>query len=332
MPSPARTAPRRLSRYVDGDGRHRELIARPGAGGSLLVLDRDATTLCDERLVAHLGPEEPAENAVLVCRLYMEDASGRWCRALTPQDLETVPGEEEGARSAPGWVAPGETCAGCEGQGAWCLRHEGRCYRLMPFPDRDRDLPQLRWASQPANGEGPWRPLSLRDVLERWERYEPIWGLTARACEGRCEFGQANGQPARVREGRCEDRRENGLTAPVRVRACAGGHAVSVTTLAAELGRLRASAMVLNRGLREAVLEAVNERGLSLGEISLRCGMARREPGGRLSGETSWLARRVGLMSHGGGNRRAARWVHSDVLALIARQGLGVSPREVEVQ
>ena len=38
---------------------------------------------------------------------------------------------------------------------------------------------------------------------------------------------------------------------------------------------------------------------------------------------------RLGMMPEGG-RARPTPWVHSDVLALIARDGLGLSPREVE--
>jgi hypothetical protein len=31
------------------------------------------------------------------------------------------------------------------------------------------------------------------------------------------------------------------------------------------------------------------------------------------------------------GTSRPARWIHSETLALIAREGLGLSPNEVEV-
>jgi hypothetical protein len=54
----------------------------------------------------------------------------------------------------------------------------------------------------------------------------------------------------------------------------------------------------------------------------------KRDPRGNGSGETSWLARRVGLIADGGASNP---WVHSDTLALIARDGLGVAPREVEL-
>ena len=67
-----------------------------------------------------------------------------------------------------------------------------------------------------------------------------------------------------------------------------------------------------------------------MSEIAIRCGRIKRDRRGNVSGETSWLARRIGLLPEGGGDEPTP-WVHSDVLALIARDGLGVSPREVEL-
>jgi hypothetical protein len=51
---------------------------------------------------------------------------------------------------------------------------------------------------------------------------------------------------------------------------------------------------------------------------------------GKESGETSWLARRLGIAPESGKNTPTP-WIHTDVLALIARRGLGISPREVEL-
>ncbi len=70
--------------------------------------------------------------------------------------------------------------------------------------------------------------------------------------------------------------------------------------------------------------------GISASEIAIRCGRVKRDSRGNVTGETSWLARRIGLAPEGGGSTPTP-WVHSDVLGLIARRGLGVSPREVEL-
>ena len=87
---------------------------------------------------------------------------------------------------------------------------------------------------------------------------------------------------------------------------------------------------MLDRGLRESVLDAVERQGLSMSEIAIRCGRVKLDRNGNESGETSWLARRLGLLPEGGRDAPTP-WVHSDVLALIARCGLGISPREVEL-
>ena len=78
------------------------------------------------------------------------------------------------------------------------------------------------------------------------------------------------------------------------------------------------------------VQSAVKHRGLSMSEIALRCGRTKRDRAGRVSGETSWLARRIGQAPEGG-EQHPSPWVQSDVLALIAREGLRVCPREVEL-
>lgn len=105
---------------------------------------------------------------------------------------------------------------------------------------------------------------------------------------------------------------------------------VTITTLGTELRRLGGSRIVLNRLLRETVLETVRSHGLSMSAIALRCGRVKRDGRGNVSGETSWLARRIGLLPPAG-DAAPTPWIHSDVLALIARRGLGIDPREVEL-
>lgn len=108
-----------------------------------------------------------------------------------------------------------------------------------------------------------------------------------------------------------------------------GDRGIAITTLGCELKRLESSPIVLNRLLRRAVLDAI-AAGLTMSAIALRCGRVKRDQRGNVSGETSWLARRIGLLSEGGG-LKPTPWVHTDVLALIARRGLGIDPREVEL-
>jgi hypothetical protein len=154
---------------------------------------------------------------------------------------------------------------------------------------------ELRWHREPRGRGGALRCLSAREVIGALEAYEPVCALTRAAV-------------ARYRS----DRR------------------VSVATLSLELRRIESSPIVLNRRLREAVLEAVSERGVSFSAIAMACGRVKHDSRGNHSGETSWLARRVGLLPcvPGAGPNP---WVHSDTLALIARDGLGIAPREVEL-
>jgi hypothetical protein len=152
------------------------------------------------------------------------------------------------------------------------------------------DPPELRWVRD--RGE---RPVSIRSVVGTVEDYEPARTLS--------------------------------LAAVARHRRTPG---VTITTLGTELRRLGGSRIVLNRLLRETVLETIRAHGLSMSAIALRCGRVKRDGRGNVSGETSWLARRIGLLP-AGGDAAPTPWIHSDVLALIARRGLGIDPREVEL-
>jgi hypothetical protein len=154
---------------------------------------------------------------------------------------------------------------------------------------------ELRWHRDSGRREDSPRCLSARDVIGALEAYDPVCAVTRAAVE--------------------------------RFRA---DRQVSVATLSVELRRVQSSPIVLNRLLREAVLAAVAEHGISLSAIAMACGRVKRDERGNGSGETSWLARRVGLLPAAPGGRPNP-WVHSDTLALIARDGLGIAPREVEL-
>lgn len=152
---------------------------------------------------------------------------------------------------------------------------------------------QLRWTRTGADGER--RPVSVRHVVGTLEAYEPALILTRRAIED-----------ARDALGPRTDR------------------------LRGEMERLSTSRIVLNRGLREAVLAQIGSGQLTFSEIAARCGRVKLDHRGKSSGETSWLARRIGLRPDGS-TGLPTPWVRSEVLALIARQGLGVCPHEVEL-
>ncbi len=270
---------RLLGGYTDRDGQPREVIARPGAAGSTLVVDRERESRGDQRLVAHLGGDEPAGNAVLVCDRYLQDAaSGRGrCRALDAEDGRIAPFEQ------PHEVEQTLLHA-C---GAELIDRLGFSYALEEVCSA-LSIPELRWH----RGR---EPVSVREAIGSLESYEPVRALTLRALS---LHGRSN--------------------------------AISTTVLRAELTRMHESPIVLNRRLREVVLATVERQQLSMSEIAIRCGRVKRDRKGNESGETSWLARRVGLLPEGG-RTTATPWIHSDVLALIARHGLGISPREVEL-
>lgn len=170
---------------------------------------------------------------------------------------------------------------------------EGHVYRIRELPAFET-MGELRWTrSREPGREFGFDAVSFRDVVAAVEAYEPARTLTTQALT-RCA---KNLSTRRLRE---------------------------------EYERLIGSPIVLNRGLREAVQRELRFGVLSMSEIAHRCGRIKRDRRGNEAGETSWLARRIGLMPEGG-EQKPGPWIHSDVLALIARDGLGVCPREVEL-
>ena len=274
-----------LGRYTGREDRLRQVVALPGAWGSVLVVDRDASTLGDRRLVAHLAADEPRCNAALVCEHYLRDPAGRWCRNVIQEDLEVEPFPEEAETGPAGEAVP---CA------AELTDTHGRAYSLE-LHAAGMSIPELRWCRCPAAEQCSPEPISMREAIASLESYEPVRTLTRRA------LALHRDDPT-----------------------------VSVAVLRAERARMDVSKIVLNRGLRQAVLAAAAAQGLSMSEIAVRCGRVKHDSKGKESGETSWLARRLGIAPEGG-ESTPTPWIHSDVLALIARRGLGISPREVEL-
>ncbi len=280
-----RSEPGLLGRYTDREDRLRQVVALPGAWGSVLVVDRDASTLGDRRLVAHLAADEPRCNAALVCEHYLRDPAGRWCRSVIQEDLEVEPFPEE---TETGPAAEAVPCA------AELTDTHGRAYSLE-LHAAGMSIPELRWCRCSAAEQCSPEPISMREAIASLESYEPVRTLTRRA------LALHRDDPT-----------------------------VSVAVLRAERARMDVSKIVLNRGLRQAVLAAAAAQGLSMSEIAVRCGRVKHDSKGKESGETSWLARRLGIAPEGG-ESTPTPWIHSDVLALIARCGLGISPREVEL-
>ena len=173
------------------------------------------------------------------------------------------------------------------------LRDEdGTIHTIHAVGREGKSCRELRWARR-APEEDDWHPLCLRDVISYLQAYEPARSLTLRAI-ARHEHDKA----------------------------------ISVRRLREEFQRVDSSPIVLNKQLRVAVLQRI-DRGESLSEIAMRCGRTQRHRDGHISGETSWLARRIGVRAEAG-QATPTPWIHSDVLALIAREGLDLCPVEVE--
>jgi hypothetical protein len=157
-------------------------------------------------------------------------------------------------------------------------------------------LPELRWTRARLPGELPrFDVVTLRDVVGHVQDYQPACAQTART-----------------------------------IATHGTDSSISTCALRSELDRLAASPIVLNRRLREAVERRLAQGELSMSEIAIRCNRVKRDKRGALSGETSWLARRIGQLPEGGA-KEPRPWVHTDVLAVIARDGLGLTPSEVEL-
>jgi hypothetical protein len=196
-------------------------------------------------------------------------------------------------RCPPGFDLPPSTSDQAARRTALADRH-GRTYAIREV-GTPGTTPELRWTRSSARKRGAFEVVRLREVVGALEDYEPARSITIRAI--------AAGRPRRR---------------------------VSTERLRGELDRLASSHIVLNRGLRERVQQETASGELSLSQIAIRCGRTKRDKRGNISGETSWLSRRIGLTPEGGYSEPTP-WVHTEVLARIARQGLCASPREVEL-
>jgi hypothetical protein len=284
---PPRHAPHvcRLGSYeTPEDAIAREIVSVRNPHGAVLVVDRRTDTLTDARLLARLAPEEPSENARIVCEMYLADETRGRCRVLTAEDYES----DNQADPLAHFSLPSPRQA----QLSDAAGREHRIRMITP----GHSFPELVWTRTPkASTDDAFCLATLRDVIAAVQDYEPARSITEAA----------------LAVYRSDER-------------------VSTSRLASELERVAHSPIVLNRGLREAVERKVASTELTLSEIAMRCGRTKRDRRGTLSGETSWLTRRIGAAPEGG-EAQPTSWVHSDTLALIARDGLGVSPNEVEL-
>jgi hypothetical protein len=274
----------RLGAYdVADSGRTREIVSLCRPDGSVLVVDRLSDTLTDARLVARLAPDEPIENARIVCEMYLADETRGRCRVLSIED----------------WDSNGQTHVGSP-DGLAALQQEpladpaGRLHRIRIVEPRN-SFKELCWTRCAPSDRDRFDVLTLREVVAGVADYEPARAITEAA-----------------------------------VSSYRDDAVVSTRRLSSELERITCSPIVLNRALREAVQQKVLSSELTMSEIAVRCGRTKRDRRGNQSGETSWLARRIGALPEGG-EAEPTQWVHIDTLALIARDGLGLNPNEVEL-
>jgi hypothetical protein len=192
-------------------------------------------------------------------------------------------------------LQPGRKAASGHGKVAWdapLVAGIGRTFQIRATDTAG--ITSLRWSElDTSNGEA--QVVSLRHVVGRLEDYQPAAAISTAAIE-----------------------------------TFHGDRACSVVALRTELDRLVNSRIVLNRRLRELVQSTVGREQATMSEIAMRCGRTRNGNHGRPCGETSWLARRIGALPEAG-ESRPTPWVHIEVLALIARDGLGIAPAEAEL-
>ena len=161
-----------LAHYTDRDGREREIVGIPGAGGSMLVVDRIHGGVGEERVVAHLCPDEPNENARIVTSLYLSDPRPRRCRALRDEDLHGAP---------PDWTTEQQMLADqAEAQDQEALVDQDRfAYELAE--QGLLAVRELRW--QRRSPDGSAEPVTLRQVIGALQSYEPARTRTAQALQ-----------------------------------------------------------------------------------------------------------------------------------------------------
>jgi hypothetical protein len=98
---------RRLTTYRhDATGTTREVVAMK-VSDATLVVDRRVGTEEDARLVGCLEADEPAENAEILTRMYIEDPDRGRCRPLVDEDLRAPTDDPRASQSNGGrWDSP----------------------------------------------------------------------------------------------------------------------------------------------------------------------------------------------------------------------------------
>jgi hypothetical protein len=178
-----------LGAYHDDQGRRRTLVARQSVGGGVLVIDQDADTLADRRLVAHLAADEASVNARIVGELYLADPVGRFARPLEDRDWGTL---------ADGREPPDEPDPPATGE----LRdRRGRRYRLAAV-DEHRYGRQTRWLRRGKRGRS--EPVTLRARRERARGLRAGARPDPRRCGAATPWSQHGGARARAADARAQ--------------------------------------------------------------------------------------------------------------------------------
>ena len=133
-------------------------------------MDYQLGTLSDGRLIAHLAPDEPPENARIVCELYLADDTKGRCRTVAAEDFDL---SRHATPPPPDSHAPTAVDA---------LRDaDGHVYRIRELPTLET-MPELRWTRSREPGREPaFDPVTFRDVVAALEAYEPARTLTTQA-------------------------------------------------------------------------------------------------------------------------------------------------------
>jgi len=114
---------------------------------------------------AATSADEPAGNAQILTRLYLEDAGRGCCRRLSPEDLQAQAGLGVAGTRGVRWDAP--LVAGI-----------GVFFRLQVLTTEGGGT--LRWTEiAGVGGDGPPEHVSLRQVVARLQDYEPALSMTA---------------------------------------------------------------------------------------------------------------------------------------------------------
>src|SRR4029077_16398618 len=153
-------------------GLPREVVALDGAAGCVLVVDRSALTRDDARLVAHLSPDEPRENAAIASALFVQRARDELvrCRPVVAGDFSATTSPE--GSDAEARLAPPPLSSPIRDQA-------GRCYRLEAIAGA-MSIPELRWRCHAREGLGlsaEAQTVSVREAVAELQAYEPIRSL-----------------------------------------------------------------------------------------------------------------------------------------------------------